>query len=115
MRLFGKIDKTWGHEDIFISNEFYCGKYMYFDKAGGKTSMHFHKTKHETWKVLKGSFKLSYIQTDDGTILDVDLHENSIWVNPPGFIHQLEALEDNSTVLEISTADSVEDNYRIWR
>ena len=27
--------------------------------------------------------------------------------------HQLEALEDNSSITEVSTPDSIEDNYRI--
>lgn len=115
MRRFGKVDKAWGHEDIFISNDNYCGKYLHFNKPGDRTSMHFHKTKHETWKVIKGTFKVNYIETVDGVTTSTDLKEGDLWVNPVGFIHQLEALDANSTVLEISTADSDEDNFRVWR
>ena len=35
------------------------------------------------------------------------------WRNKPLLPHQLEALEDNSSITEVSTADSVEDNYRL--
>lgn len=123
MRLFGKVDKSWGYEDIFISNDKYCAKYLVFEKAGNKTSMHFHKEKHETWRVVKGSFLVRYIHTDvaeekeriltpaDAT--DRPLHK--IFVVEPPMPHQLIALEDDSIMLEVSTSDSVEDNYRIYR
>ncbi len=35
------------------------------------------------------------------------------WHNPPLQPHQLEALEDGSSISEVSTADSIEDNYRV--
>jgi len=35
------------------------------------------------------------------------------WHNPPLQPHQLEALEDGSSITEVSTPDSVEDNHRI--
>jgi mannose-6-phosphate isomerase-like protein (cupin superfamily) len=123
MRLYGKVDKSWGYEDIFVSNDKYCAKYLVFDKAGNKTSMHFHKDKHETWTVIQGSFLVRYIHTDvaeakeriltPGTVNDRPLHR--IFPIDPLMPHQLEALEDNSIILEISTADSVEDNYRLYR
>ena len=35
------------------------------------------------------------------------------WHNPPLQPHQLVCMEPGSSVTEVSTADSVEDNYRI--
>jgi mannose-6-phosphate isomerase-like protein (cupin superfamily) len=115
MRLSGRVDKSWGYEDIFISTDFYCGKYLVFDKAYGKTSMHFHEKKHETWMVTKGSFKVRWIETDTGTVQERTLLSGQKWTNKPMLPHQLVAMEDMSIVLEISTPDSVEDNYRVYR
>ena len=56
----GKVDKGWGYELIWATNDLYCGKIMVFEKAGSKMSMHFHKEKDESWFVNQGSFKLRY-------------------------------------------------------
>lgn len=123
MRLFGKVDKSWGYEDIFVSNDMYCAKYLVFDKAGNKTSMHFHRDKHETWRVVQGKFLVRFIYTDTAkeverilTPADADAQTiHKIFPIEPLMPHQLIALEDNSIMLEVSTADSVEDNYRLYR
>ena len=43
-RLEGMVEKGWGHELIFATNDKYCGKLLNFNK-GAKFSMHFHDTK----------------------------------------------------------------------
>lgn len=123
MRSFGKIKKIWGYEDIFISNDMYCSKYLVFDHLGGSTSMHFHKEKHETWTVIQGSFLVRFIDTETGKEKERILRPGDADSLPihrtfevkPLLPHQLIALEDNSIMLEISTPDSVEDNYRLYR
>lgn len=112
-RLEGKVDKGWGYEIIWATNEKYCGKIMVFEKAGAKFSLHFHKEKDETWFVNEGSFKLIWCDTNTATYHEKVLEQGSVWRNPPMMPHQLIALQDNSMVFEVSTADSVEDNYRI--
>ncbi|XP_033123990.1 bifunctional protein HldE-like [Anneissia japonica] len=52
------VQKKWGFENIFVSNASYAGKFLHFDIAGSKFSMHFHAVKTETWYVLRGSFHL---------------------------------------------------------
>lgn len=52
-RLEGIIEKGWGYEEIFVTNDRYCGKRLLFNK-GGRFSMHFHIDKLETWNVLSG-------------------------------------------------------------
>lgn len=115
MRLSGRVEKTWGYEDIFVSNDMYCGKYLVFDMPGNKTSMHYHAKKHETWRVTKGRFIVRAIYVNTGEVHERVLDEGETWVNMPLIPHQLEALEPNSWMLEVSTADSVEDNYRVYR
>jgi hypothetical protein len=43
MRLEGFVEKGWGHELIWVTNDKYCGKLLKFNK-GAKFSMHFHAT-----------------------------------------------------------------------
>ncbi len=112
-RLQGKVDKGWGYEIIWASNDKYCGKIMVFERTGAKFSMHFHKEKEETWFVNAGKFKLTWCDTKTATYQEVLLEEGATWHNPPLQPHQLEALVPNSMIFEVSTADSVEDNYRI--
>lgn len=109
----GKVDKGWGYELIWATNDLYCGKIMVFEKLGAKFSMHFHKEKDESWFVNSGSFKLRYIDTATATVMERILGAGDTWRNPPLMPHQLEALEVGSSITEVSTPDSIEDNYRI--
>ena len=112
-RLEGKVDKGWGFELIWATNDLTAGKMMVFTKKGNKFSMHFHKEKDETWFVNKGSFIVRWIDTKTATLFSQTLTEGMTWRNKPLLPHQLEALEDDSSITEVSTADSVEDNYRL--
>ena len=114
-QLKGKVDKGWGFELIWATNDKYCGKIMVFEKVGAKFSMHFHKEKDETWFVNNGRFLLRWIDTKDATLHEHELKEGDTWHNPPLQPHQLVAMEPGSSITEVSTADSVEDNYRIVR
>ena len=109
----GKVEKGWGYEIIWATNDLYCGKILVFDKAGKKMSMHFHKVKHESWLVNQGRFKLRYLDTQTATPMEVEIKAGDTWTNTPLMPHQLEALEDNSSITEVSTPASIEDNYRI--
>ena len=112
-RLSGAIKKGWGYELIFATNDLYCGKIIVFDKAGAKTSMNIHKEKDKTWFINSGSFLLRTIETKSATLITKELKEGDAWHTPALVPHQLEALEDNSSITEVSTPDSVEDIYRI--
>ena len=112
-RLEGKVEKGWGYELIWATNEKYCGKIMVFEKVGSKFSLHFHKEKDETWFVNNGRFIVRWIDTKDAKLFEKELKEGDTWHNPPLQPHQLEAIEPMSSVTEVSTADSVEDNYRL--
>lgn len=112
-KLEGFVEKGWGHERIFVTNDLYCGKLLVFKDEGSKFSMHFHHQKDETWYVLSGKFKVHTINTQNAQINEQILKEGDTWHNPPLLPHKLEALEKNSTIIEVSTPDSVEDNYRV--
>lgn len=111
MRLEGFVKKGWGHELIWATNDKYCGKIMKFN-AGACFSMHFHSEKDETWYVLDGEFRLVYISTADASEHEQILRAGDVWHNPPLLPHQVFCLQAGS-IIEVSTPDSVEDNYRI--
>jgi mannose-6-phosphate isomerase-like protein (cupin superfamily) len=112
-RLHGMVKKGWGYELIWATNDLYCGKIMVFEKAGNKFSMHFHREKDETWFVNSGKFKLRWIDTENALLKEAELKEGDVWHNPPLQPHQLEALTDGASISEVSTPDSIKDNYRI--
>jgi len=110
-RLEGFVKKGWGHELIWATNDKYCGKLMKFNK-GAKFSMHFHAEKDESWYVLDGLFMIKFIETKDASIHDVTLKAGEVWRNRPLQPHQVICLEEG-TIIEVSTPDSVQDNYRV--
>lgn len=110
-QLTGFVEKGWGHELIWATNDKYCGKLLKFNK-GAKFSMHFHAQKDETWFVLDGKFEVKYIMTQDASQRSEILEKGAVWRNQPLEPHQLICLEEG-TIIEVSTPDSVEDNYRV--
>lgn len=112
MRLEGFVKKGWGHELIWATTDRYCGKLLKFNKDA-KFSMHFHAEKDESWYILSGVFLIKFIETSDASIHDTILREGNIWRNRPLQPHQVICLEEG-TIIEVSTPDSVEDNYRVF-
>lgn len=111
MRLAGFVDKGWGHENIWATNDKYCGKLLKFN-TGSKFSMHFHAEKDETWYVLSGQFFVKWIDTKTATEHIEYLKAGDTWRNAPLVPHQL-ICQEAGTIIEVSTPDSVEDNYRV--
>lgn len=111
MRLSGKVPKLWGSEEIWATTDNYCGKFLHFE-TGTSSSMHFHAGKDETWRVMSGQFTVRWIDTATGTAHERRLDPGDVWHNPPLQPHQI-LCHQTGTIIEVSTADSVEDNYRI--
>jgi quercetin dioxygenase-like cupin family protein len=111
MRQDGYVEKGWGYELIWATNDKYCGKLLSF-KEGAKFSMHFHREKDETWYVMNGKFELKYIDTKNAKLHSKILNVGDVWRNEPLLPHQLICLEKGA-IVEVSTPDSVEDNYRV--
>lgn len=112
-RLEGFVEKGWGSELIWATNDKYCGKLMRFN-TDARFSMHFHAEKDETWYVLDGRFEVRWINTKDASTDSCVLVAGDTWRNRPLFPHQVICLEAG-TVIEVSTPDSVEDNYRVGK
>ncbi len=105
------VPKGWGSEAIWVSNDHYCSKFLHFD-AGKCFSMHFHREKIETWLVMSGTFKLLKLDTTNAKETERILLPGMTVHNNPLEPHQLFAIT-NGTILEVSTPDSIADNYRV--
>ncbi len=109
----GIKEKGWGFENIWISNEHYCSKYMKF-KPYSEFSMHFHANKIESWLVTEGIFELETIDTKNAVTSVRILNPGDTWTNHTLSPHRLRCISvDGGVVLEVSTPDHVEDNYRV--
>lgn len=112
-RLSGLVKKGWGSEFIFATNNKYCGKLLQFNQDS-KFSMHFHAEKDESWYILSGRFLVKFIETYDASLHEIELKTGDVWRNQPLQPHQVICLEQG-TIIEVSTPDSVNDNYRIFK
>lgn len=109
------ISKSWGYEMWIHNDEEYCGKLLVFNKEGDKFSMHYHIKKKETWFVQSGSFLFKWIDVENGHINSKEIIGGESVLIERGLPHQLIALEDGSTIFEVSTQHFEEDSYRIYR
>lgn len=110
-RQTGIVEKGWGHENIFVTKEEYCGKLLVFN-TDSKCSMHYHLVKDETWYIQSGKFIVKWIDTNTSTLWERELVEGDTWENPPGMPHQV-FCKEAGTIFEVSTEDDYHDNYRI--
>jgi mannose-6-phosphate isomerase-like protein (cupin superfamily) len=109
----GKIDKGWGYELVWASNDLYCAKILVFTKVGSKCSLHFHKHRDKTWFINSGKFLLRWIDVKDAKAYQKELVEGETWHVPPMQPHQIESLTSHSSLTEVSTAQDANDLYRI--
>jgi dTDP-4-dehydrorhamnose 3,5-epimerase-like enzyme len=65
--------------------------------------------------VQEGAFQFDWIDTEIGERLYTQLQKGDVVYIEKGLPHQLTALSDNSTILEVSTEHFDEDSYRIYR
>ncbi len=111
MRLEGIVGKSWGSEQIWVTNDNYCSKFLNFN-TGATSSMHFHKEKKETWYIMSGKFIIRCIDTLNADTQVTEYNKGDILTINPMTPHQVTCILEG-TILEVSTPDSVEDNYRI--
>lgn len=111
MRHNGLVEKGWGSELIWVTNDKYCSKFLNFNQ-GARFSMHFHSEKTETWYVLSGKFEIETINTKTAQTHSKILGTGGVHHNDVLVPHRIVCLEAG-TIIEVSTPDSVEDNYRV--
>ncbi len=106
------VNKGWGQERWLVNIPSYCAKILEI-RSGLRLSWHFHKVKEETFIVLSGQCHVVFGQNEDINKAErILLTPGSRFHVPPGLIHQLIAVTD-CEILEVSTAHSDTDSYRV--
>ena len=131
--LVDMVSKSWGFEKRIINNDKYCGKLLYVVK-NKHTSLHYHKSKDETFYVHAGKAKVYYtdnlkqaktcvdnaiLNPADGS-LSIPIHQlESVTLNvgdafrvPAGRVHRIYAVEDIQ-LYEFSTTHDEGDTVRL--
>jgi mannose-6-phosphate isomerase len=111
--LMRRVDKPWGHEDIWAHTGRYVGKILSI-RAGKRLSLQYHRVKDETILVLRGRLHLE-LENDDGQIESIELAPGQGRHIAPGRRHRFAAIEDTDLV-EVSTPElddvvRVEDDF----
>lgn len=109
----GKIDRSWGYELVWASNQYYCGKILVFEKVGVSTSLSIHKDKKKSWFVNAGKFKITFTDVKKGKDVSVILEEGKTVDIGEMSPHKIESLQPNSMIFEVGTPDDVNDNFRL--
>lgn len=108
-----RVDKPWGHEEIFAHTDFYVGKILFVNK-GHKLSRQYHKVKDETIYVQDGCLQLEIGAPPQCTILKLDPGQS--FHITPGTVHRFCAPYGDVKLFEVSTIElddvvRIEDEY----
>jgi mannose-6-phosphate isomerase-like protein (cupin superfamily) len=101
----GEFYKT-GLIECWITNEIkagYCGKFL-FVFEGQTCPLHQHRTKHETFYILKGQVNMTF---DSRTF---PMKPGDVLPVPSGKLHSFTGLNDSALLIEISKPCIVDDN-----
>jgi mannose-6-phosphate isomerase-like protein (cupin superfamily) len=104
-----KVDKPWGHEEIFAETGKYVGKILFIRK-GEALSLQYHEVKEETLRVLDGELEL-VAGTEIDNLKSHHIGPETIFHVPPGTLHRMVAVTD-CRLLEVSTTE-IDDVVRL--
>ncbi len=95
-----RVEKPWGHEEIFAHTRDYVGKILVI-KEGHSLSLQFHKVKEETIYVSEGELAFE-LENEEG---DVETHTLTAGMSAhvaPRMKHRMRAVSD-CKIFEVST------------
>jgi quercetin dioxygenase-like cupin family protein len=104
-------DKLWGTEEWVVNNDYYCGKILRLNK-GASCSLHYHKSKHETFYCLDGLVRILLECGKERLIRRIIMNPGNSIEIPPNHPHMFIGIED-SVLIEFSTHHEDADSYRI--
>jgi mannose-6-phosphate isomerase-like protein (cupin superfamily) len=109
MKTLPYTPKRWGGEYLIVNDEKYCAKFLKVN-PGYQCSLHYHKIKRETFKILSGTVDLeldgdSYSRTLILTAGDEQL------IRP--YTYHRFSTKTGAIILEISTHHEDSDSYRL--
>jgi mannose-6-phosphate isomerase len=97
-----RVNKPWGHEEIWALTDRYCGKILVIE-AGRRLSLQLHREKDEWIRVLSGRLRLT-LQDDSGSDSVSILGSGESAHVPAGRRHRYEAIE-RVELIEVSTPE----------
>lgn len=104
------VKKLWGWEFWVVNTDLYCFKILHLN-PGFCCSLHYHRTKDETFVVQSGRVELEIGVIERKTII---LNEGDQFRIPSGFPHRFRALDGRDAVVyEVSTEHSDSDVVRL--
>jgi len=123
----GIIPKLWGYEKILVNKKQYCGKILVVHPNGKASSIHYHRSKTETFHVLDGFLELElwmYGKVEDGRpgsllLDDYDLVARMTMVAgmtltlKPGLAHRFWTKRESARFIEFSSFDDPADTFRL--
>ena len=104
-----RVEKPWGHEDIWARTERYLGKILSI-RQGRRLSLQLHRKKDESIYVLRGRLRLT-LENETGQLETEELGPGEARRILPGRQHRFEAIEDTDLV-EVSTPE-IDDVVRL--
>lgn len=106
---------AWGYELIWAKTEMYTGKILFFEHSDVKTDMVFHKETTKSWFVNNGTIKITWIDTDTGTVYEKEFSEGSTFTIAPLTPVELVALTPGSSITEVNNQKSETDIFIVAR
>jgi len=97
-----RVDKPWGHEEIWAETAAYVGKVLVIRK-GERLSLQYHRLKEETLYLESGRI-LCTTGEPGGPLEERILEPGGVVHMPPGRRHRFEALGD-TRLFEVSTPE----------
>jgi mannose-6-phosphate isomerase len=97
-----RVDKPWGHEQIWALTDRYCGKVLVIE-TGKRLSLQYHEQKDEWIRVLSGRLQL-HLDDEGGELRVRELGPGDGAHVAVGRRHRYEAIE-RCEVLEVSTPE----------
>lgn len=104
-------EKGWGREIWYVNNDKYCFKRLEF-REGGRSSLHFHQLKTETWIVEFGIFEIIWLDLKNGQEWMTTFVANDV-IHVPNYTPHRITAKTQGTILEISTPHKDSDSYRV--
>ena len=97
-----RVEKPWGHEQIWAQTDRYVGKRLVIE-TGRRLSLQYHDVKDEWIQVLSGRLRLT-LEGDDGTLGERILEPGEGAHISPRRRHRFEAVE-RAELIEVSTPE----------
>ncbi len=95
-----RVDKPWGHEEIWAETDAYVGKILVI-REGHRLSLQHHEVKDETLRVASGELEL-LLEDDGGVMVTHIMGPGDIARIRPRRLHRLRA-RSTVEVIEVST------------